>query len=206
MTTVSVDVDALVADPIPLTLISGFPIKVERLRTRATMALLKILTRGAGEALLSLRLGPDTDSEQFTGILLGAILVSIPEAEEETIEFINRMVTPGTLHEGARLSPGDIAWNVEQEELLRKELNDPELDDLVTILSEIIRNEAPHVLALGKQLVALLPVAMGADKGDQQSDQKKSDPATNGQISTPSETAKPPKKRVAASSESDSKG
>lgn len=199
MTTVSVDVDALVADPIPLTLISGFPIKVERLRMRATMALLKILTRGAGEALLSMRLGRDTDPEEFTGVLLGAILVSIPEAEDETIEFIRRMVSPAIIHEG-RITPGDRAWNEEQYETLRNELEDPELDDLMTILSEIIKNEAPHVLALGKQLVALLPVALRAEKSDQKNDET-GEPQT-----APTSKPRAARKRAVASSESDSKG
>lgn len=199
MTTVSVDVDALVADPIPLTLISGFPIKVERLRMRATMALLKILTRGAGEALLSMRLGRDTDPEEFTGVLLGAILVSIPEAEDETIEFIRRMVSPAIIHEG-RITPGDKAWNDEQYETLRNELEDPELDDLMTILSEIIKNEAPHVLALGKQLVALLPVALRAEKSDQKSD------GTGEPPTAPTSKPRVARKKAVASSESDSKG
>jgi hypothetical protein len=200
MTTVSVDVDALVADPIPLSLVSGFPIKVERLRTRATMALLKILTRGAGEALLTLRIGPDMDAEQFTGVLLGAVLVSIPEAEDETIEFINKMVSPANLHEGPRITPGDRAWNEEQEEILRGELEDPELDDLMVIVSEIVKNEAPHVLALGKQLVALLPIALRANKSDQTPD------SPIDQTSAPTSTPRAPRKKAVASSESDSKG
>ena len=188
MTTVNEDIDAIAAEPKDLTLESGFPIKVLRIRTRATMSLLKILTRGAGEALATIRFGQDVTQEEFTGQLLGAVILSIPEAEDETIEFINRVVEPAKLIEG-RLTPGDISWNADQEDLLRAELRDPSLDDLVTIVEEIIRVEGPHVLALGKRLAALLPTALKAEE------QK--------------ETAKPKttrSRKAPVSSKSDSKG
>ena len=92
MATVNNDVDAILAEPQILTLESGLPINVLRIRTRATMSLLKILTRGAGEALATIRFGEGTSQEEFTGQLLGAVILSIPEAEDETIEFIQRVV------------------------------------------------------------------------------------------------------------------
>lgn len=164
MTTVNEDIDALAAEPKDLTLESGFPIKVLRIRTRATMSLLKILTRGAGEALMAIRVGADTSQDEFVGTLLGAVILSIPEAEDETIEFLNRVVEPAKLIDKPRLTPGDIEWNQDQDDLLRAELRDPSLDDLVTIVSEIIRIEGPHILALGKRLAALLPTALKAEE------------------------------------------
>jgi hypothetical protein len=187
MTTVNEDIDAISAEPKPLTLESGLPIKVLRIRTRATMSLLKILTRGAGEALATIRFGADTTQEEFTGQLLGAVIVSIPEAEEETIEFLNRVVEPANLIDKPRLTPGDIEYNADQEDLLRAELRDPSLDDLVTIVSEIISIEGPHIMALGKRLAALLPTALKVEE------QKKDQPQK-------------PAKKVAASSKSASKG
>lgn len=168
MTTVNEDIDAISAEPTPLTLESGLPIKVLRIRTLATMALLRILTRGAGEALLSLRLGGDTTEEEFTGALLGAVLFSIPETPTETIEFINLMVEPGNLNTMPS-NPGDFAHNQEQYDLLRAELADPSLEDLVTIIEQIVKLEAPHVVALGKRLATLFPTALKAEKKDQQS-------------------------------------
>lgn len=166
MTTVNEDIDAIAAEPKDLTLESGFPIKVLRIRTRATMSLLKILTRGAGEALATIRMGEDVTQEEFTGQLLGAVIVSIPEAEEETIEFLNRVVEPANLIDKPRLTPGDVEYNADQEDILRAELRDPSLDDLVTIVSEIIRIEGPHIMALGKRLAALLPMALSSQKTD----------------------------------------
>lgn len=166
MTTGNNDIDTIAAEPTPLTLESGLEIKVERLRTRALMSLLKILTRGASEVLGSIKFGSDVSQEEFTGQLIGAVILAIPEAEDETIEFLNRMVTPAGIKEG-RLSKADILANVELEERLRDELKDPDLEDLVTIVSEIITIEAPHMLALGKRLGALIRVQQTSETAKQ---------------------------------------
>lgn len=187
MTTVNEDIDAIAAEPKELTLESGFPIKVLRIRTRATMSLLKILTRGAGEAIATIRFGQDVTQEEFTGQLLGAVILSIPEAEDETIEFLNRVVEPAKLIDTPRLTPGDIEWNADQEELLRAELRDPSLDDLITIVGEIVKVEGPHILALGKRLAALLPTALKVEEQKKDAPQK-------------------PARRAPASSKSASKG
>lgn len=185
MTTVNEDIDAIAAEPeLELKLESGFPIRVLRIRTRATMSLLKILTRGAGEALATISFSADSSQEAFTGQLLGAVLLAIPEAEDETIEFLNRVVEPANLINKPRLTPGDIEYNQDQWDLLEAELRDPSLDDLVTIVSELFKVEGPHVLALGKRLAALLPVAKKVAKTEPQ---------------------KKPARRVSASSKSASK-
>ncbi len=172
MTTGNNDIDTIASEPIPLTLESGFEIKVERLKTRALMSLLKILTRGAAEVLSTIRFGDDTSQEEFTGQLIGAVILAIPEAEDETIEFINRMVTPAGLKQG-NLSKSDIQSNVELESRLREELRDPELEDLMTIVTEIVTNEAPHILALGKRLAVLLRAQQTSEAAKQSASSKK---------------------------------
>lgn len=150
------DIDTLASEPKPLTLCSGFEIEVLRLKTRATMSLLKILTRGASTVLGELAFSSEMRTEEFTGQLLGAMIVAIPEASDETVEFINMMVEPAGLKKGRKLSDADFRHNDELEEKLRDELEDPELDDLVTVLEQIIKNEGEHILALGKRLALLL--------------------------------------------------
>lgn len=169
MTTVNEDIDAIASDPKPLALESGLPIKVLRIRTRATMSLLKILTRGAGDAISDLSFTEDSTQAEFTGQLLGAVLLAIPGAEDETVEFIQRMVEPGDLVTSVRLTPGDIEWNQERWDLLQAELQDPSLEDLVTIVSEIVKVEGPHVVALGKRLRLLLPTAQAVEEKTQDS-------------------------------------
>jgi len=158
MTTGNTDTDTLEAEPTLLALESGTSIKVERLKTRGLMALLKILTRGAAEVLPTLKFDVETSTEEFAGQLIGAIVLAIPEAEDETVEFINRMVSPANLHEGAKLTKVQQAENAQLDAELRLELVDPEIDDLVTILEQIIKVEAPHIVALGKRLALLLQV------------------------------------------------
>ncbi len=156
MTTGNTDIDTIASEPTPLTLESGFEIKIERLKMRQLMALLKILTRGAAEVLGTLSFSAETSQEEFTGQLVAATLLAIPEAEEETVEFIQRMVTPAGIVSGGRLTKADIQKNVELETQLREELDNPELTDLLTIVSEIITAEAPHIRSLGNQLGVLL--------------------------------------------------
>ena len=68
------------------------------------------------------------------------------------------MVSPANLHEGAKLTKAQQAENAQLADELRLELADPEIDDLVTILEQIIKVEAPHIVALGKRLALLLQV------------------------------------------------
>ncbi len=168
MTTVNADIDAIEAVPTPLTLESGLPIKVLRIRTLATLALLRILARGAGETLLQY-VSRDTDAEEFTGALLGAVVFSVPEQPQETLEFVRLLVEPANLNTQPS-NPGDFAYNQEQRDLLAAELADPSIEDMITIVEQIVHLEAPHVLALGKRLAALFPTALKAEtKTDQQS-------------------------------------
>jgi hypothetical protein len=154
MTTENPEIEALDPQPTSLALSSGTKIEVERLRTRQLMKLLRILTRGAGDLLGSLSINGETSTEEFAGQLIGAVVISIPEAEDETIAFIQSMVTP------AGLVPvrtrGDKEYNAKIGEALYDELQNPELDDLVTIIEQVVTNEADHILALGKRLAVLL--------------------------------------------------
>ncbi len=153
MSTANPDTDILLNEPSELKLASGFPVKVERLKTRATLALLRILMRGAGDVLFSGRLNPDDDD--FQQQLVFAVLFAIPEAPEETIGFLRLMVKPAQLREEGRISKGDESWNEDLWMQLEKELADPELEDLIDVVVQIIENEGPHIQALGKKLAAL---------------------------------------------------
>lgn len=164
MTTVkNTDIDTLASEPSDIiTLQSGFQVRVERLKTRQMMSLLKILTRGLGGAIGSILYSEDTGAEEFAGQLLGSMLVSIPEAEEETIEFIQRMVSPGNLIEDPR-TKAEQGSNAEKFVRLSEELQNPELDDLLLIATRIVEVEAPHIQALGKNLAVLVKVKSLSD-------------------------------------------
>jgi hypothetical protein len=152
------DTTALTGEGRQVTLSTGTVVTVQRLKVRQTMSLLKIITRGAGNALNQLSFDADTDAAQF-GVQLGAtIIFAIPEAEDETIEFIQRMVAPEGLIEGKKLSKPEQEINEAKWDALVAELDNPELDDLVTIIEVVMEAEAPHLLALGKRLALLWSV------------------------------------------------
>lgn len=176
MTTVSTDIDTLASEPVPITLESGTEILIERLKTRQLMRLLKIVTTGAGEVLSELRFSSDMDTSEFTGQLLGAVILSIPEAEDETIDFIKTMVLPANLIADAKSKP-EREINAERIFELSKELDNPPLEDLFTIMEQVITIEAPHMLALGKRLAVLLKLQQNFTPAKQSASSKKSSKA-----------------------------
>lgn len=156
MTTVNEDVDTIVSDPSePITLENGSQVVVERLRTRQLMALLKILSRGFGDAVGALFVAMNEEGEdEFAIQLLGSMFVAIPEAEDETVEFIKRMVSPAGLIEDPR-TKAEKGSNEEARERLNATLDNPDLEDLFSIMERIIQVEGPHIGALGKRLTAI---------------------------------------------------
>lgn len=155
MTTSEVDVldpDAK-AEGGPIVLSNGLTIEVNRLKTRETMKLLKIITRGAGYALTTLDLSGE--SEDFAQSLVLSIALAIPEAEDETIDFVRALVAPVGLVKNPK-SKAEKEVNQGIFEQLDEALENPELEDLIEILTAVVESEAPHIQALGKRLALLL--------------------------------------------------
>jgi hypothetical protein len=86
-------------------------------------------------------------------------LLSIPDAEDETVEFIRAMVYPDGLIERKGLNKQDVERNKELWAALDEELENPDLDDLVTIIEAVVRREADDIQALGKRLAAMVSLA-----------------------------------------------
>lgn len=155
MTTSETDVlnPEAVAEGGPITLTNGLTIEVNRLKTRETMKLLKIITRGAGYALTTLDLSGE--SEDFAQSLILSIALAIPEAEDETIDFVRALVAPVGLVKNPK-SKAEKEVNEGIFTQLEEALENPELDDLIEILTAVVQAEAPHIQALGKRLGLLL--------------------------------------------------
>src|SRR6187431_1856449 len=88
------ETDVILGESTVLTLESGTQINIERIRLRQTMRFLKILTVGAGAALAEVRVNQDTPPAEMAQEILALLLISIPDAEEESIDFIKSMVKP----------------------------------------------------------------------------------------------------------------
>jgi len=161
------ELDRLDPDPVVLTLESGLQVEVVRIKTRQFFRLLKVLTHGAGQALIKSSLDFGTDGAEFAQRMMSLVLISIPDAESETIEFVQSMVRPHGLAPGpqSRLTKQQREANEEKWTDLSAELFNPELDDIVTIVEQVVRQEAADIQALGKRLASLLELARKTGAG-----------------------------------------
>lgn len=155
------ELDALDPEPIRRTLSDGTEVEVVRLKTRQFFRLLKVLTHGAGNALLKQSLDFTVSGQEFISRLVGLVLVSIPDAEQEAIDFLQSMVRPAHLPDKPvrqmskqEREQSDAAWSQ-----LFASLYNPELDDLLDLITDIVQTEAPHIQELGKRAAAVLEMA-----------------------------------------------
>lgn len=147
-------------DPTPLKLVleSGTEFDLEPLKLRQFLRLLRIVTRGAADVLDSAELDFN-DPQAFMQTFLGMVLFSIPEAEEETVDFIKSVVRPANL-------TGEAKADLLLVRSLADELDNPELEDTITIVQALIERESEDLRALGKRLAGMLRTAekLGATK------------------------------------------
>lgn len=127
----------------------GTKVRIQPLKLRQFLKMMRIVTRGGANVLSSVALNFTGDAEAFATSLIAVVLFSLPEAEDETVEFLRAMVTP--VDESAKATVDAL-------------LADPELDDAVTIIEAVVRREAPDLKALGSRLGTMFQTAqkMGA--------------------------------------------
>ena len=156
------DTAPILAPPDRVTLESGTVVLLNQLRTRESLALIRIITHGAQTSVMNIRLDPDEPTDAFVTKLVMLLGLAIPDAEDETIGFIRSVVTPVGLVPGRMLSKADRERNAARVEALAEELDNPSLGDLVTIVEAVAVREAPEIQALGKRLASMWRVIRGA--------------------------------------------
>jgi hypothetical protein len=149
-----------------VTLTTGQTVFLQRLKTRQFFAMLRIITRGSGVMLRHVNLDPASQTtEEFTTSLVALLLTAVPEADDETIEFLATMVKPKVDfgEDGPVAGPKRMAEKQALEEAAWKQLNEtlanPELDDTLSLIEGIVRREAGDLKALGKRIVKMWEVA-----------------------------------------------
>lgn len=143
------EIDAI--DPEPsdvITLSTGSKVRVVPLKARQFFRLLRIVTRGGAQVWSMFRLSTDMEEGEFVSQLVAMVLFAVPEAEEETFDFIRAMLVP---------AEGDPT--AESMKALGAEVNDLGLDDIVSIIEVVVRREGADMQALGKRLQGLIPAA-----------------------------------------------
>lgn len=128
---------------------SGTEVEIMPLKLRQFLKFLRILTSGASDIWGDMRLSTN-DEGQFMAGLFGLAVFAIPQAENETVDFLKSMVKPAYLPEGADKAAQQVrleAWGQ-----LSVELENPELEDTLDLIQAIIEAEASDLMALGKRL------------------------------------------------------
>jgi hypothetical protein len=166
------ELDRLDPDATVLKFKNGFQVEVLRLKTRQFFRLLKILTHGAGPAMLQLQLDP-SDPDQFGQKLLMLMLISIPDAEQDAIQFLSSMTRPVGLKDrpDSQLSKQEKENNQGLWDKFYEEMNNPDPWDTVDLVEAIITQESEDIQALGKRLASMLQLARKTGAGGEKLDE-----------------------------------
>jgi hypothetical protein len=152
--------DRLLDEPSgPITLSTGLEVEIRPLKLREFLKLLKVITRGGASIMGNVNLDFN-DTDAFVQELLAIILFAVPEAEDEVVEFLEAIVKPTGL-------VGDIQKDSDKMTLLVNTFDNPEIEDVIDVITLLVRTEGRDLQALGKRLRAMFQVGqkMGATKG-----------------------------------------
>lgn len=145
------EVERIVPDPkAPITLADGTRVIAKPLRLRELLAALKIVTRGAAMSMGGIQF--DLNDEAFVQSMLGLFLFAVPEADEEVVDFLQKMVEPcgpfvsDEERETARTHVAEI-------------LENPDLEDVFLIVETVVRRESKDLRGLGKRLENMMKFA-----------------------------------------------
>ncbi len=183
--------DARTIDPDAklIKLSSGLVVELQSLRMRQFFKLMRIVSHGAGGSLSNLSLSDN--QEVFVVKLLTLTMLSIPDAEDETIEFLLSMVKPVGLIDRRNLNKQDKERNDELWAQVLDVLDNPDPEDFVTLIEAIVNNEAEDLQALGKRLASLMKLAQKTGQlpesltsPDQTSSEESAEPTTSSPQST----------------------
>lgn len=153
------DVEVIVYDGEVVSLESGTQVRLLPLKARQFFKLLRIVTHGASGLLLNVKFSGDDTPEEFGAKLAAVLGMAIPDAAEEVFDFLLSMVEPVEFKTGRKLTKEEKDKNEKLNEDLFYELDNPELEDVVTLLEAIVKREAEDLQALGKRLMSLFNLA-----------------------------------------------
>jgi hypothetical protein len=153
------ELSAIVPESGRVTLSTGTVVLLEPLKMRQFFRLMRIVTHGAGSALTRTTLDVNDSMERFMTQLVMLVLFSIPDAEQETIDFLTSMCKADGLIENRALNKADRERNDELTGRLLTELDNPDPEDFVLLLEAIVRREAADLQALGKKLIKMFRTA-----------------------------------------------
>lgn len=153
------DVEVIIPEDETVTLSTGTVVRIQPLKARQFFKLLRIITHGAGGMLLNVNLSPNDSPEEFGAKLLALVGFAVPDADQEVFDFLLAMVEPDGLKVGRNITKADRENNKELVEALVAEFDNPELEDIITLIEAIVKRESEDLQALGKRLMAMFNLA-----------------------------------------------
>lgn len=157
------EIDSILGVDTELKLSTGTLINIRPLKTLELFKLLKIISASGARAVLQFRLDEASSVEDFMTRMLGLIMVSVPEAERETLDFLRCMVEPVGLIKPERnkqdQQKNQVLWNE-----LTVALDNPEMEDTLSIIESIVQAEAGNIQSLGKRIARMMQTAFPNSK------------------------------------------
>lgn len=128
------DAELILPDPGGKIVIAGKDCRVKRFRTRELLAFIRVLLRGIGPDLNEVAKAVDTkDRKQMEADLLGIMVVALPNAFDEFVDFLGTVVEP--------VDPDDAR-------AVRQEMANPEPAAAIDVLGLIVHQERDELKEL----------------------------------------------------------
>jgi hypothetical protein len=142
------ETDIILPEPANVVLSNGVSVEIKPLKARQFFALLRILTRGAAYTIDLMR--GVKDPEGFVNLMTSAIIMAVPEAPDATFAFLKSVVTIETKPDGKFTADGLAVNDL---------LDDPEIEDVITIVERIVADNREDLIGLGKRLMSAFGIA-----------------------------------------------
>ena len=110
-----------------IVLLNGIEVRVAEMRMRELLMLLRIVTVGGGMLIGSIDLNFD-DPEVFASQMQALFLFSMPEAIEETVQFLTAVVRP-------------VSDDPDAKRALLEYMHNPDIDGSVEVITQLVMRD-----------------------------------------------------------------
>jgi hypothetical protein len=97
----------------------------------------------------------EVEAREFAQRFLTLVMLSIPEAEQQTLDFIKSMVLPAEFLDQSGLTDQQMQRNGTLLGLQETDWHNPEIEDTIAVCERIVRQEARDLYELGNRLARM---------------------------------------------------
>ncbi len=125
--------------------LSGLPVLVEELKLRHLFDLLELVEKTS----MPVNLSPDQGIEVFSASLVAALTFSVADDEAGLLNLLRDILRPQQLIKYPKTST-DRSYNEHLWTALYEELEDPEVSDLIDMVTVVVNQSAETIISLGQ--------------------------------------------------------